>query len=396
MRRLLLNSLVLFLVLFGADLGLGVTTALAGPCGGGVPCSCDDTVVVNTVLHGSDPVCSPDPSQACSGVGLFVKGNNITLDLGSCPIQGAPGTIGIDAMGDGIVIRTGRIRGFNQDPAQRGGVRLIGNRGRISNLQIFDTGIGVEVQGNKNTVEILLVRPGSANEGVFVMGDENVVSRVDVSDADDGIHCNGDKNIIEKSIAAGNSGDGISCGGSFNIVRLNRVEDNGGAGIVATEGGTGGIGNRVLRNIVLRNRNDGVFIVGGSKAIVEQNRAIDNDENGYALSGSDHRVSLNIATSNGEDGFSVEETVLGGTTTGNVFDRNIADSNQDNGFDVDSTASGNVFGNVFDRNRSTRNDDFGIRDASVGLGTGGTANTYTGNVCGGNGAVDSNPLSLCR
>ena len=123
-----------------------------------------------------------------------------------------------------------------------------------------------------------------------------------------------------------------------------------------------GTGNRAARNSATRNGEAGLEIQGQS-AVVEANLATSNGQAGLEIHGTGHAVSLNYASLNTGTGLQML-----GTT-----------------------------GSRFDRNRGANNGGFGMADDSTGTGTGGTANTYTQNICGrGNGAGVSSPPGLCR
>lgn len=209
MCRLPRTALVLFLVpLLAATLGMGATPVLAA-CGGG-PCACGSTVDTDTTLDPAvDPVCSTDPTDTCPGVGLFVNGG-IVLNLGGCTLRGAAGSVnGVQAGAGAQVLGAqnlgGRIIGFGFL-----GVRMLGDGGKVSNLQISDIGAkGIEVTGNSNRVEKTIVRR-AAFSGVTVVGDDNVVSAVQVLDGGrDGVSIQGNGNTVEKTNALRNARLGI-------------------------------------------------------------------------------------------------------------------------------------------------------------------------------------------
>jgi hypothetical protein len=137
MGRLPRTALALFLVpLLAATLGMGATPALAA-CGGG-PCSCGSNVDTDTTLDpGVDPVCSTDPTDTCLSFGLFVN-DGIVLNLGGCTIRGSAGSLfGVIARAGARVLGAqnlgGRIIGFGFT-----GVAMVGDGGKVSNLQISD------------------------------------------------------------------------------------------------------------------------------------------------------------------------------------------------------------------------------------------------------------------
>jgi len=76
--------------------------------------------------------------------------------------------------------------------------------------------------------------------------------------------------------------------------------------------------------------------------------------------------------------------------------RNKASANVFEGFRVlEESSPGSAGGNIFTQNMSRFNGGLGYRDASLGEGTAGTANTYTRNQCHGNASGGSDPTALC-
>jgi len=321
-------ALLLFLaLLLTAGLAPGVLPALAA-CGGG-PCSCGDTVDSDTTLHGTiDPVCSTDPGNTCQGVGLIVN-PGIILDLGGCTLRGTGEFFdGVQASA-GAQVLNGRVIGFGA-----GGVVLTGNGGRVSTLRVSGNGFGITV-----------------------LGDDNVVSRVQALDnAVRGVEVEGDGNTVETTNAWRNKSLGVAVFGNNNTVRNINARDNGSGGLVSE-----GDNTVIANNTLLRNGGGCAVIVrNGTNATVTQNQVRHNGL-GVCPSGSGHSVRLNVVSGSDFNGFLVSAT-----------------------------------GSVFERNSSKGNGEFGIVDETGGGGTSGTANTYIGNICTGNGSGASSPGGLCK
>jgi parallel beta-helix repeat protein len=138
-------------------------------------------------------------------------------------------------------------------------------------------------------------------------------------------------------------------------------------------------------------RNDvGIWVIGTSTATILNNKVRSSTFDGIAIqhvggnpTGS-NTVSKNTATLNG-NGIGLYDT------GGNTIERNIVSTSEGPGIAVDATSSGNVL----TQNKATKNFTFGIEDESIGGGTAGTANTYSGNSCTGNGTAKSDPAGLC-
>jgi hypothetical protein len=105
----------------------------------------------------------------------------------------------------------------------------------------------------------------------------------------------------------------------------------------------------------------GSLIIDGEDAIVALNQVKFSRTLGLEVFGSGHTMSPNVSQANAFDGF---WSICDGCT--------------------------------FDRNRSAGNGTVGMRDLTTGSGTGGTASTYSRNVCSGNALGDSSPPGLCR
>jgi hypothetical protein len=106
------------------------------------------------------------------------------------------------------------------------------------------------------------------------------------------------------------------------------------------------------------------------------------------ITGTDGVFTDNAARMNTLEGFLI-------TGDDGVFDGNRARNNGDDGFEATVASSSNTF----DSNRSNQNGDvmseFGYNDDSVGGGTLGTDNTYSGNKCKNNSGGGSDPSGLC-
>jgi hypothetical protein len=323
-----------------------------GSCGGSVPCACGDRVVLDRTLDdGVDPV----TTTVCPADGLIVA-DGVTLHLGGAILRGrgAGAGVRIETGATDVTIQRGKLSRFAT------GVLGEGTTGaHLTNLQMLDnTGDGVRLSGNGHTVEKAVIQR-NGGRGVAISGNATQLSNLQVkSNGGVGVSLVGNDTTTEGSVIERNGGAGAVVSGNGNQVTLLQVESNGGGDGVTLVGS----GNTAARNIATRNGGDGLEIQGAS-ATVDRNRATSNREAGLEIHGTGHTVTLNITGLNTGAGLQMV-----GTT-----------------------------GSRFDRNRGENNGGFGITDNSTGTGTGGTANTYTGNICGrGNGAGASSPAGLCR
>jgi len=319
-------------------------------CGGSVPCACGDRVVRDRTLRGSDPV----TRTACPADGLIVA-DGVTLDLGGATLRGQGAGVGvrIEAGASDVTVRRGAISGFATGVHGEGTTAV-----SLASVQVRDSSQdGVILTGDGHTVEKSVIE-GSGGLGVAVVGHAARLSRLQVRGSRGaGVRLLGDGHVLEKSEMAGNAGRGAEVSGDRNqVVRL-EVEGNGDDGVLVI-----GTGNQVAKNAATRNRGNGLEIEG-ELAVVERNEATSNGGAGLEIHGTGHRVSSNVAEKNTGTGLHVVGTA----------------------------------GSQFDRNQSENNHGFGIADDSTGMGTSGTANSYTKNVCGTRNARGaSSPAGLCR
>jgi hypothetical protein len=157
----------------------------------------------------------------------------------------------------------------------------------------------------------------------------------------------------------------------------------------------------------------GIEVRSGGNNLLESNKVLNSVLYGYEVS---HASSFNTLTGNqarksNGDGFRIDSGAnhnsleadtalysrgqginLVGSADTNTISNSGAWYNQLNGFHVDSTSTHNIFQNL---DEAKLNNGHGFYDASVGSGTAGTANTYSGTICSGNKLGPSHPNGLC-
>jgi parallel beta-helix repeat protein len=122
--------------------------------------------------------------------------------------------------------------------------------------------------------------------------------------------------------------------------------------------------------------------------VLKQNHAEDNDVTGFEVGNSGNNLlEANRSVRNGHSGFSLSTDSLS-----NTLKRNVADANDVDGFFI----LDGVMGTSFIDNEAHRNGAWGIEDAGIRHGEGGTDNTYAGNYCTANGIAGSIPSGLCQ
>jgi hypothetical protein len=200
---------------------LGALAALAAlhlvPTAGlalGATVNCGDTVTQDTTL---------DNDLVCSGSGLTVTGEDITLDLPGHSITGA---------GSG---------GFMT------GIKLVNASAKVVNGTVQGFGIGVNA-ARSNPSEILNVR--AAWDGIgFTSSSSIVIKRSEaVYNTFNGFGFGHVPIVVlERNIASHNGGDGILIEGSEGLLTKNTTDRNAGLGIF-NQGATDGGKNKARKN----------------------------------------------------------------------------------------------------------------------------------------------------
>ena len=321
--------------------------------------SCGDVITTDTTL---------DSDLFCTGDGIIIDGNGVTLDLGGYILQGDgdiqdAGVKNIGASMDNR-IHNGIISGFGA------GVVLHGELGLVENLVIVDaygtgnTGVGsggILVFGQRNTVQQNVI--SSVSNGIHVLeqfAEDNII-------ADNIIHQSCEIGISVSSsqgdqpsgtVISGNDISGCNQAGialhprgtAASDVRDNIVTDIAGAGI-----SVGSNGNRVLDNTVSRAA-VGIMVFGQDNNI-RGNLSEENFNQGILLT-----EITNVATTVGNNTFVAGNTVINNTgngiqveTNGNVLSNNDPSNNEQNGILVEMGA--NLPGNNSLRTNTTKDND---------------------------------------
>jgi parallel beta-helix repeat protein len=301
---------------------------------------CGDTVTSDTRLD-SDLV-------NCSGPGLVIGADDITIDLNGHTIAGdLPGLseAGVDdsLQYDRIVIENGTITGFYD------GVLLKRASGSVlRQLTISNVIEGLHLlDSSDNTVEKNSVSRVPSGNGILLEGDS-------------------DRNRVEKNTVSGaNAAIGIEATGPSatmipegNLVEKNELRANDFGVFLA------GLRNRLEKN-ELRGNGIGVFLLGAGQNVIENNWVLAGDAGMWLMESDDNRLS-----SNRVDGHFLGILVQQGSA-GTIVENNTASHNADDGIHVDDPST-TLTGNV-----ANENGDLGI-EAVAGV-TDGGGNRARGN-----------------
>ena len=378
--------------------------------------SCGDTITVDTTL---------DSDLNCTGDGLIVDADGITLDLDGFRILGDadPGDEGVRVLGSFVVIRNGNIGDFGV------GIVVSGNSNTVEDLAIANTfgnggtiGSGsILVFGATNTIQRNTIT--FASNGIQVLSllaNDNLIRENHIQDCITGIRltpANSFGNTLLGNILRGNTvtlnlagiviepylpgglilpqdtlvrnndvtknfGIGIEVGTEGNTIRANTVADNSTTGILVTDRS-----NTIRANTVTDNFGTGILVTDSSN-ILSGNDVNDNVLHGIHLTSDGGTadgttVGVNHLLRNGGHGVLIE-------TSGNILRRNTVRSNGGNGFSV---AGDN---NVVRNNTIKRNEGHGIQ---VGLGANGTllnSNTTRENTLAGVSVADNAAGTIIR
>jgi parallel beta-helix repeat protein len=291
-------SLMLGLALTGTASWAANCGDTTGPGGTRVACSCGDTVTTNTKLKAADPVVSTSLADTCSGDGLVIGANNITLDCAKFALRGDDTGTGVVVSGtSGVTVKRCTISGFDtgvtveysteftidtntvQDNGEgiivESGTLSSGDFGTIQNNTVQNSfaGIGL-VETSSNTVKNNKV--SNTLFGVTIFGDNvsqaNVVTNNQVEDSVLGIEVvvGAQQNTITNNRAKNNSvgvlvGFGPD-GSDNNIVAGNRTDQNGAGILIFTNN------NLVDANLgSYNNEADGLAVVDGTGNSVSNN-----------------------------------------------------------------------------------------------------------------------------
>ena len=350
---------------------------------------CGDVITQDTKLD-SDVV-------DCPADGIVIQADDITLDLGGHTVDGDgfddegeadPTDYGVDntAGHDRVVIRDGTIQDFYVGiaassvsgnrvrrlslPGNATSVALNGTRNRIEHNAITDSFTGIALGGDANAVSHNSLKRNSS--GISVSGgQDNVIehnSLVDGQLSPDGRSTSGitllfaDRNRVEGNYVAGvrhptllGVGGIRLMGSRHNMVAKNASADNAFGIILSCAGSLGSDGNVIEKNLLSRNRLDGIAIsVGLGGGVCKFG-----PQSGFDSVSRDNVILHNELEGNLKDGVYVERR-----ETGTLVQRNTARSNGDDGIDTDEPAT------TLSGNRAHEDGDLGI-EAAAGVTDGG-------------------------
>ncbi len=270
--------------------------------------------------------------QACTGDGLIVAGDGITIDLGGFTISGDgdPADDGIDVSAAGhVTIKNGTIRHFDVGIASHVGVTELV---KVSEVTLRDH-VGFGMAASARTVVVDKCSVMNNGVGLAVGGETvKITATVAVGNTNDGVELDADRAKIANLVSTANGGHGFALtgGGARVAVQSSVFARNALGGVLVTEFSFVPGTTRLVKNTVMGNGGDGVRTGGTDdpqhlvKIVVAGNRIEGNAGAGVSLTNDSDGtvVTGNRITGNAADGVTIDATsdatvVKGNTTVGN-------------------------------------------------------------------------------
>lgn len=278
-------------VVLALPLGLSGSTAAFG-----ATVSCGQTLIESTTL---------ESDLFCSGTGLQVGADGITLDLNGHLLLGDGSGVGIDNGGlsgpghDGVTIRNGVLVGFPL------GVRVTAaSANHLLDLRVSDSersGIVLFRGAHDNLLEHNTVLHNNNGIGLDEATGNRIANGNTATQNNRGVALfNSSGNQIELNTTAGNDLAGIYLYNSpSNVISGNKARGTTGSGISAN---TGSNGLLIEENLAVQNGMHGIELHNVSGALVVGNTANGNAVDGIQLGDANNTVTSNVAKRNGNLG----------------------------------------------------------------------------------------------
>jgi large repetitive protein len=333
---------------------------------------CGQTITADTTLD-SD-------LTKCSGPGITIGADGITLDLNGHTIEGKGKGSGVNNVAghDGVTIENGSIRNFMESVAM-----VVASDNHLRGLSLSDNRhVGIYVQDSS----AIQIEQSSVVDirfaGIFLWRSHDVRVEGNSSSGNGAglVAQASDHLAIEANAFQGNSYEGIALSqSSESHVAGNTVSDNGGAGIFLDAANT----NQVSGNFASHN-GDGIGVIGNANTITD-NQVADTSGCkqgcGYGISveaGAGNLIAQNDVRRTLRDGIRIDAFFPELPTVDNVVRDNVVRDATVDGLSIGTDGPGTVSGTLIERNLATGSGDdgFDIRRPAATL----TANTANDNL----------------
>jgi large repetitive protein len=319
-----------------------------------VDAGCGQTITADTTLD-SD-------LTKCSGPGITIGADGITLDLNGHTIDGKGKGSGVNNVAghDGVTIEDGSIRNFMES------VAIVGaSDNHLRGLSLSgDRHVGVYVQDSSAIQIEQLSVVDIRFSGIFTWRSHDV--RVEGSSASGngaGLVAQASDHVaIEANSFHGNAGEGIALQeASESHVAGNTVSHNGGAGIFLDAADT----NQVSGNFASHN-GDGIGVIGNANTITGNHVADTSGCKkgcGYGISleaGAGNLIAQNDVRRTSRDGIRIDAFFPELPTVDNVVRDNLVSEATVDGLSIGTEGPGIVSGTLIERNVATGSGDDGF------------------------------------
>jgi parallel beta-helix repeat protein len=268
---------------------------------------CGDTITGDAVLTFD--------LDGCTGNGINVGADDVTLDCAGNSINGSNSDYGIYVNGsNNITLKNCTVSYFGN------GIRIeSSSNNNLINVVATNNGYlaasaydGIVFSNSSNNSLINVTASDNLNVGIiFNVGSNNNLTSITVSNnGEHGISATASPNNIMIDVTVDNNGYGGTCpqcqtyGGididedSDNSIVTNSIFTNNYAGIYISEAD-----NNNITNNTVNNNNAGIFIQLSEGNIITNNTANNNIEGVYLYSSTDNTLFNNTANNNSDDGF---------------------------------------------------------------------------------------------
>jgi hypothetical protein len=293
-------------------------------------------------------------SSPCPGAGLVITSNGLTLNCDGHTIwgKGNPFT----GSPNGIIIQNV-------------------NQILIYNCIVNGFYFGFMIDSNSSILTLDTARANNGG-GYYIHGSHDVLFNNNAQNNLYGFFVVGPRNLLAHDDASKSTFEDFTVLGSSNTLTNDRSAQSQENAFVIQ-----GNRNTISYDVASKSSGNG-FFVSGLRNVLSQDSSTDNHFDGYSIFGTKNLFFQDRA-SNDEYGF----VVFG---SGQILYKDIAIGNVYDGFFANNA------GNSFLDDKSLNNNQYGFYDNTHGIGTEGTGNTYSKDVCLGNSVGSSHPNGLCE
>jgi parallel beta-helix repeat protein len=267
----------------GTPAGFALLALTAGPA---LAVECGDVITGSARLE-RDLICASDPALRVAGGGLDLNGFTVVCDHPPPPPVPPATGVGILLEGEGALLRNGAVTGcfvavhvlgegghtvrdLTASASNQGVlVESDGNRLLDSHILRGLEDAAVQVEGSDNLLRGNAIA-GSDDQGFEINGNDNQVIGNRIGAVAEGVQLEGERNQVLRNQIVGTTDRGIDVRGLVEPTGAHVILDNlivdGVDGIATLESSNG---NRISRNTIYGNSDQGIFVGTIDNAIVD-------------------------------------------------------------------------------------------------------------------------------